>query len=71
MSGDDFKTSSVLLFALCGKGVLPLTSRKEEQKQDESCEASFAPAKVTQFSGVAAGMEHRFLQLRRLRTRVT
>lgn len=49
----------------------PLTGRKEEETQDKKRESSFAPVKVAEFSGVGAGMEHRFLQLRRLWTGVT
>lgn len=48
-----------------------LTNREEEQNDDKYGKASFAPIKVIKFGSITAGMEHRFMQLCRLSTRVT
>ena len=48
-----------------------LTDRKEEEYNDKYAKASFAPIKIMKFGGIAAGIEHRRIQLCGLRTRVT
>lgn len=64
------QNSQLFWSALRGQEVRPLTSRKEEGKQEDDSEGSFAAARVAPFGGAGAGVEHGLLQLGGLRTRI-